>query len=113
MLVLFSPILNSLIYFIIIGRDRENKDIEKNLPEDSANGENRNFRSESRGSRRGANGPRYSGRSRGTRMFQNSERGNSGSSGNNSSGFNQPIDTWFNPTASKDSKKGNNIKPYN
>ncbi|VVC33301.1 Hypothetical protein CINCED_3A019141 [Cinara cedri] len=88
-------------------RDRDNKDGEKNLPEDGANGENRNFRSESRGPRRGANGPRYSGRSRGTRMFQNSERGNSGPSGSNNSGFNQPIDTWFNPTASKDSKKDN------
>lgn len=41
-------------------------------------------------------------------MFQNSERGNSGPSGNNNSGFNQPIDTWYNPTASKDSKKGKN-----
>lgn len=52
------------------------------------------------------NGPRYNGRSRGTRMFQNSERGNSGPSGGNNSGFSQPIDTWYNPTA-KESKKGN------
>lgn len=50
------------------------------------------------------NGPRYNGRSRGTRMFQNSERGNSGPGGANNSGFSQPIDTWFNPA--KESKKG-------
>lgn len=90
---------------MLSGRDRENKENDKNLPEDGANGENRNFRSESRGPRRGANGPRYSGRSRGTRLFQNSERGNPGPNPN--SGFNQPIDTWFNPTATKDHKKGN------
>ncbi|XP_015368477.1 PREDICTED: protein lingerer isoform X3 [Diuraphis noxia] len=87
-------------------RERENKENEKNLAEDGASGENRNFRSESRGSRRGINGPRYNGRSRGTRMFQNSERGNSGPGGGNNSGFSQPIDTWFNPTA-KESKKEN------
>lgn len=103
-----------LFYFILTGRDRENKDSEKNIPDEGGNGENRNFRSENRenrenrGPRRGANGPRYNGRSRGTRMFQNSERGNSGPSGSNNSGFNQPIDTWYNPTASKDSKKGKN-----
>lgn len=90
---------------MLLGRDRENKENEKNLAEDGASGENRNFRSDSRGSRRGVNGPRYSGRSRGTRMFQNSERGNSGPGGGSSSGFSQPIDTWFNPTA-KESKKG-------
>jgi len=91
---------------MFIGRERENKENEKNLTEDGASGENRNFRSDSRGSRRGMNGPRYNGRSRGTRMFQNSERGNSGPSGGNNSGFSQPIDTWYNPTA-KESKKGN------
>ncbi|XP_050427101.1 protein lingerer isoform X3 [Adelges cooleyi] len=87
-------------------RDRENKENEKNLTEDGATGENRNFRSDSRGSRRGVNGSRYSGRSRGTRMFQNSERGSSGPSAGSNSGFSQPIDTWFNPTA-KESKKEN------
>lgn len=54
------------------------------------------------------NGSRFNGRSRGTRMFQNSERGN-GPGSNNSSGFSQPIDTWFNPT-NKESKKGNKKK---
>lgn len=49
------------------------------------------------------NGSRFNGRSRGTRMFQNSERGNG--PGSNNSGFSQPIDTWFNPT-NKESKKG-------
>ncbi|XP_025406617.1 protein lingerer isoform X3 [Sipha flava] len=87
-------------------RERDNKENEKNLAEDGASGENRNFRSDSRGSRRGMNGPRYNGRSRGTRMFQNSERGNSGPGGGNNSGFSQPIDTWFNPTA-KELKKEN------
>lgn len=88
------------------GRERENKENEKNLAEDGASGESRNFRSDSRGSRRGLNGPRYNGRSRGTRMFQNSERGSSGpGGGGNDGGFSQPIDTWFNPTA-KESKKG-------
>lgn len=38
-------------------------------------------------------------------MFQNSERSTSGPSPGNSGGFNQPIDTWFNPTA-KETKKG-------
>lgn len=96
-----------LFYFLFLGRERENKENEKNVAEDGASGENRNFRSDSRGSRRGMNGPRYNGRSRGTRMFQNSERGNSGPGGGNNSGFSQPIDTWFNPTA-KESKKGIN-----
>lgn len=95
------------MYFIFIGRERENKENEKNLAEDVTCGENRNVRSDSRGSRRGVNGPRYNGRSRGTRMFQNSERCNSGSGGNSNSGFSQPIDTWFNPTA-KEPKKGIN-----
>lgn len=108
-----SLIFNTLILlciFIYIGRERENKENEKNLSEDGAGGENRNFRPESRGSRRGTSAPRYNGRSRGTRMFQNSERGNSGSGGGNNTGFVEPtIDTWYNPT-SKDLKKG--IKNY-
>lgn len=87
-------------------RERENKENEKNISEEGASGENRNYRSENRGSRRGMNGPRYNGRSRGTRMFQNSERGGSGPASGVTGGFNQPIDTWFNPTA-KESKKEN------
>jgi len=89
---------------MLIGRERENKENEKISSEDGGISENRNFRSDNRGSRRGINGPRYNGRSRGTRMFQNSERGSSGPSGANNGGFNQPIDTWFNPT--KEPKKG-------
>ncbi|XP_050519774.1 protein lingerer isoform X2 [Daktulosphaira vitifoliae] len=87
-------------------RDRENKENEKNAADDSMVGESRNFRSDSRGSRRGVNGTRFNGRSRGTRMFQNSERSTSGPSPGNTGGFNQPIDTWFNPTT-KESKKEN------
>lgn len=43
-------------------------------------------------------------------MFQNSERGNSGSGGGNNTGFSESttIDTWFNP--GKEPKKGTEIK---
>lgn len=98
-------LLKYFYFNIFIGREREHKENEKNISEEGASGENRNFRSESRGSRRGMNGPRYNGRSRGTRMFQNSERGSSGPASGVTGGFSQPIDTWFNPTA-KESKKG-------
>jgi len=55
------------------------------------------------------NGPRYNGRSRGTRMFQNSERGNTGPGGGSNAVFTESrIGTWFNP--STESKKGTKIK---
>lgn len=102
-------LVHSYYVFLLKILGRDNKETEKNVGDEGANtnSDNRNFR-EGRGSKRNMSGPRYGNRSRGPRMYTNSDRGNSGPGGGNSSGFSQPIDTWFNPTA-KESKKGNGV----